>query len=122
MAEGVKKGFVDLRSAVSNFQEHAFGIAFATLTSPPCVGGSPDVGSDYPHSASTFPRSRQILKGVPDEQAKPAPDRDPGMVGSNVGMRPLLRWGSPGPNGVSLAPGLVGRRSVNDPHGVDGLS
>jgi len=28
-------------------------------------------GSDYPHSESTFPRSRQILEGVPDdEQAK----------------------------------------------------
>ena len=28
-------------------------------------------GSDYPHSESTFPQSRQILAGVPeDEQAK----------------------------------------------------
>ena len=31
-------------------------------------------GSDYPHSESTFPRSRkilaEILEGVPDEQAK----------------------------------------------------
>jgi hypothetical protein len=40
-------------------------------------------GSDYPHSESTFPRSRrilaEILEGVPDaEQAKPAPDHDPG--------------------------------------------
>ena len=41
-------------------------------------------GSDYPHSESTFPQSRkilaEILEGVPDdEQAKPAPDPDPGM-------------------------------------------
>jgi len=40
-------------------------------------------GSDYPHSESTFPQSRkilaEILEGVPDdEQAKPAPDPDPG--------------------------------------------
>jgi hypothetical protein len=42
-------------------------------------------GSDYPHSESTFPQSRkflaEILKGVPDdEQAKPAPDHDPGIA------------------------------------------
>jgi len=41
-------------------------------------------GSDYPHSESTFPQSRkilaEILEGVPDdEQAKPAPDPDPGL-------------------------------------------
>ena len=46
-------------------------------------------GSDYPHSELTFPRSRkilaQILAGVPDdEQAKPAPDRDPGIAGGNT--------------------------------------
>jgi hypothetical protein len=43
-------------------------------------------GSDYPHSESTFPQSRQILaeilEGVPEyEQAKPAPDHDPGIGG-----------------------------------------
>jgi len=46
-------------------------------------------GSDYPHSESTFPQSRQILaeilEGVPaDEQAKAAPDHDPGIVGGNT--------------------------------------
>jgi hypothetical protein len=46
-------------------------------------------GSDYPHSKSTFPQSRkilaEILAGVPeDEQAKPAPDRDPGIAGGNT--------------------------------------
>jgi hypothetical protein len=46
-------------------------------------------GSDYPHSESTFPQSRKILaailEGVPyDEQAKPAPDPDPGIAGGNT--------------------------------------
>ena len=42
-------------------------------------------GSDYPHSESTFPQSRKILAGVPDdEQAKPAPDPDPGITGGNT--------------------------------------
>ncbi len=46
-------------------------------------------GSDYPHSGSTFPRSRKILaevlEGVPeDEQTKPAPDPDPGIAGGNT--------------------------------------
>jgi hypothetical protein len=42
-------------------------------------------GSDYPHSESTFPQSRKILAGVPDdEQAEPAPDRDPGAAGGNT--------------------------------------
>ena len=46
-------------------------------------------GSDYPHSESTFPQSRkilaQILEGVPDdEQAKPAPDPDPGIAALNT--------------------------------------
>jgi hypothetical protein len=45
--------------------------------------------SDYPHSESTFPQSRkilaEILAGVPDdEQAKPAPDHDPGIAGGNT--------------------------------------
>ena len=41
--------------------------------------------SDYPHSKSTFPQSRKILAGAPeDEQAKPAPDPDPGIAGSNT--------------------------------------
>ena len=46
-------------------------------------------GSDYPHSESTFLHSRkilaEILAGVPgDEQAKPAPDRDPGIAAGNT--------------------------------------
>ena len=42
-------------------------------------------GSDYPHSESTFPQSRKILAGVPDDkQAKPTPDRDPGIAGGNT--------------------------------------
>jgi hypothetical protein len=44
------------------------------------------LGSDYPHSESTFPQSQkilaEILAGVPDDQqAKPAPDHDPGTAG-----------------------------------------
>jgi hypothetical protein len=46
-------------------------------------------GLDYPHSESTFPRSRrilvEILAGVlDDEQAKPARDYDPGIAGGNT--------------------------------------
>ena len=46
-------------------------------------------GSDQPHSESTFPQSQQILaeilEGVPDdEQAKPAPDPDPGIAAGNT--------------------------------------
>ena len=46
-------------------------------------------GSHYLHSESTFPQSRkilaEILEGVPDdEQAKPAPDHDPGIAGGNT--------------------------------------
>jgi hypothetical protein len=41
--------------------------------------------SDYPHSESTFPQSRKVLAGVPDdEQAKPAPDHDPEIAGGNT--------------------------------------
>jgi hypothetical protein len=48
-------------------------------------------GSDYPHSESTFPQSRkilaEILAGVPDDQqAKPAPDPDPGIAGGNTAL------------------------------------
>jgi hypothetical protein len=43
----------------------------------------------HPHSERAFPRSRkilaEILDGVPeDEQAKPAPDPDPGIVGGDT--------------------------------------
>jgi predicted TIM-barrel fold metal-dependent hydrolase len=58
------------RVAVSN-QEDAIGIRLRDV-----IGVDNKMwGSDYPHSESTFPRSRkilaEILKGVPhDEQAK----------------------------------------------------
>jgi predicted TIM-barrel fold metal-dependent hydrolase len=46
-------------------------------------------GSDYPHSESTFPRSRkilaEILKGAPDaEQSKLASDHNPGIADGNT--------------------------------------
>ena len=47
------------------------------------------MGLGLSHSASTFPQSRktlaEILARVPDdEQAKPAPDHDPGIAGGNT--------------------------------------
>jgi hypothetical protein len=59
------------RNVVLSFQEDAIGIRLRDV-----IGVDNMMwGSDYPHSASTFPRSRQILAeilaGVPDdEQAK----------------------------------------------------
>ena len=46
-------------------------------------------GSDHPHSESTFPPIAEDPGGswpaVPDdEQAKPAPDPDPGIAGGNT--------------------------------------
>jgi hypothetical protein len=47
-------------------------------------------GSDYRHSDSTFP-NRADLAGLPeDEQAKPAPDHDPGIAGGNNARVNLL--------------------------------
>jgi hypothetical protein len=72
-------------NAVLSFQEDAIGIRLCDV-----IGvDSMMWGSDYPHSESTFPQSRkilaEILEGVPeDEQAKPAPDHDPGIVGGNI--------------------------------------
>jgi predicted TIM-barrel fold metal-dependent hydrolase len=44
-------------------------------------------GSDYPHSGSTFPRSRkilaEILARVPDDE-QPAPEPDPGIAAGNT--------------------------------------
>ena len=58
-------------------------------------------GSDYPHSESTFPQSRKILVGVPDdEQVKPSPDHDPGIAAlSAMSFCPdrWLTWGRTGP-------------------------
>src|SRR6266850_2088982 len=73
------------RNVVLSFQEDAIGIRLRDA-----IGVDNMMwGSDYPHSESTFPRSREILKailaGVPDdEQAKPAPDHDPGIAGGNT--------------------------------------
>jgi hypothetical protein len=46
-------------------------------------------GSDYRHSESTFPPIAEDSGGDPgrvpnDEQAKPAPDHDPGIAGGNT--------------------------------------
>jgi hypothetical protein len=73
------------RNVVLSFQEDAIGIRLRDV-----IGVDNMMwGSDYPHSESTFPRSRkilaEILEGVPDdEQAKPAPDPDPGIAGGNT--------------------------------------
>jgi hypothetical protein len=61
------------RNVVLRFHEDAIGIRLRDI-----IGVDNMIwGSDYPHSESTFPRSRdilvEILVGVPeDEQAKPA--------------------------------------------------
>src|SRR5437667_6549097 len=73
------------RNVVLSFQEDAIGIGLRDV-----IGVDNMMwGSDYPHSESTFPQSRkilaEILTGVPDdEQAKPAPDHDPGIAGGNT--------------------------------------
>jgi hypothetical protein len=44
-----------------------------------------DVGSDYPHSESTFPQSRKIPAGVPDDkQAKIADGNTAGVCNFDV--------------------------------------
>jgi hypothetical protein len=71
-------------NVVLSFQEDTIGIRLRDV-----IGVDNMMwGSDYPHSESTFPQSRkilaEILAGVPDdEQAKPAPDHDPGIAGGN---------------------------------------
>jgi predicted TIM-barrel fold metal-dependent hydrolase len=73
------------RNVVLSFQEDAIGIRLRDV-----IGVDNMMwGSDYPHSESTFPQSREILAeilaGVPDdEQAKPAPDPNPGIAGGNT--------------------------------------
>ena len=58
------------RNVVLSFQEDAIGIRLREV-----IGADNMMwGSDYPHSESTFPKSR-------DEQAKPAPDHDPWIAG-----------------------------------------
>ena len=55
-----------------SFQEDAIGIRLRDVIGPNnMMWDNMMWGSDYPHSESTFPQSRKILAGVPDdEQAK----------------------------------------------------
>ena len=73
------------RNVVLSFQEDAIGIRLRDVIGVDKIMW----GSDYPHSESTSPQSRKILSeilaGVPDdEQAKPAPDHDPGIAVGNT--------------------------------------
>ena len=74
------------RNVVSSFQEDAIGIRPRDAIDPDnTIWDNTMWGSDYPHPEPTFPQSRKILAGVPDdEQAKPAPDHDPGIAGGNT--------------------------------------
>ena len=83
------------RNVVLSLQEDAIGIRLRDAIGPDYMMWDNRMwdnrmwGSDYPHSQSTFPQSRKILAevlaGVPDdEQAKPAPDHDPGIAGGNT--------------------------------------
>jgi hypothetical protein len=78
------------RNVVLSFQEDAIVIRLRDVIGPDnMIWDTMMWGSDYPHSESTFPQSRkilaEILAGVPDdEQAKPAPDPDPGIAGGNT--------------------------------------
>ena len=69
--DGMRPSDFFRRNVVLSFQEDAIGIRLRDV-----IGVENMMwGSDYPHSESTFPRSRQILseilEGVPeDEQAK----------------------------------------------------
>jgi hypothetical protein len=57
-------------NVVLSFRTDAIGIRLRDLSASTIMMW----GSDYPHSQSTFPRSRKILDGVPDdEQAKSSP-------------------------------------------------
>ena len=78
------------RNVVLSFQEDAIGIRLRDVIGPDkMIWDNMMWGSDYPHSESTFPQSRkilaEILEGVPDDQqAKPAPDHDPGIASGNT--------------------------------------
>jgi hypothetical protein len=78
------------RNVVLSFQEDAIGIRLRDVIGPDkMIWDNMMWGSDYPHSESTLPQSRkilaEILEGVPDdEQAKTAPDHDPGIAGGNT--------------------------------------
>ena len=75
--DGMRPSDFFRRNVVVRFQEDAIGIRLRDV-----IGVDNMMwGSDYPHSESTFPRSRkilaEILEGVPDEQAK--------IAGGNTG-------------------------------------
>jgi hypothetical protein len=74
------------RNVVLSFQEDAIGIRLRDVIGPDkMIWDNMMWGSDYPHSEETLPQSRRILAEVPeDEQAKPAPDHDPGIAGGNT--------------------------------------
>ena len=77
------------RNVVLSVQEDAIGIRLRHVIGT----GNMMWGSDYPHSELTFPRSRKILAGVPDdEQAKPALDHDPGIAAGNTDRVYILTW------------------------------
>jgi hypothetical protein len=81
------------RNVVLSFQEDAIGIRLRDV-----IGVDNMMwGSDYPHSESTYPQSRtilaEILAGVTDdEQAKPAPDPDPGSPATTPPACTILTW------------------------------
>jgi hypothetical protein len=84
--DGMRPSDFFRRNVVLSFQEDAVGIRLRDVIGPDkLMWDNMMSGSDYPHSQSTFPQSRkilaEILAGVPDdEQAKPAPDHDPGIA------------------------------------------
>jgi hypothetical protein len=91
--DGMRPGDFFHRNVVLSFQEDAIGIRLRDVIGT----GNMMWGSDYPHSESTFPQSRkilaEILEGVPDdEQAKPAPDPDPGIAGGNTARGYNFEW------------------------------
>ena len=79
--DGMLPGDFFHRNVVLSFQEDAIGVRLRDV-----IGVDNMMwGSDYPHSEWTFPQSRKILAGVPDDgQAKPAPDDDPGITAGNT--------------------------------------
>jgi hypothetical protein len=74
------------RHVVLSFQEDAIGIRLRDVIGPNnMIWDNMMWGSDYPHSESTFPQSRKILEGVPeDEQAK--------IAGGNTPACIILTW------------------------------
>ena len=85
------------RIVVLSFQEDAMASACLTL-----IGGRHTCGAPIRRASGRFPdferSSQEILAGVPaDEQAKPAPDRDPGdrRRQPRLRHRPSPAWSLP---------------------------